>query len=79
MATTAYLGAGSLPNQKLESVAVTVAGPNASEQEMAYRLRTGTPPVVGRLERGTVIIDLRAVLPQQDEALTEALIAALTA
>ncbi len=78
-ATTAYLGAGSLPNQKLESVAVTVAGPNASDQEMAYRLRTGTPPVVGRLERGSVIIDLRAVLPQLDEALTEALIAALTA
>jgi L-seryl-tRNA(Ser) seleniumtransferase len=78
-ATTAYLGAGSLPNQELASVALSVAGPNASEQEIAQRLRTGTPPVVGRLERGCVIIDLRAVLPHQDEALAEGLIAALNA
>ena len=77
--TTAYLGAGSLPNQQLESVAVTLAGGNASEREIAQRLRTGTPPVVGRLERGFVIIDLRAVLPHQDENLIDALVAGLQA
>jgi L-seryl-tRNA(Ser) seleniumtransferase len=77
--TTAYLGAGSLPNQRLESVAVTLAGENASEREIAERLRTGAPPVVGRLERGFVIIDLRAVLPEQDESLIDALVAGLQA
>jgi L-seryl-tRNA(Ser) seleniumtransferase len=77
--TTAYLGAGSLPNQRLESVAVTLAGENASEREIAERLRTGAPPVVGRLERGFVIIDLRAVLPEQDESLIDALAAGLQA
>ena len=77
--TTSYLGAGSLPNQKLESVAVTLASGNASERVIAQRLRTGTPPVVGRLERGFVIIDLRAVLPHQDESLIDALVAGLQA
>jgi L-seryl-tRNA(Ser) seleniumtransferase len=76
-ATAAYLGGGSVPNQKLESVALTVVGNNSSEREIAQRLRTGTPPVVGRLERGFVIIDLRAVLPHQDADLIEALVAAL--
>jgi L-seryl-tRNA(Ser) seleniumtransferase len=76
-ATTAYLGAGSLPNQQLESVAVTLSPGNVSEREIGQRLRTGTPPVVGRLERGSVIIDLRAVLPQQDENLIDALVAGL--
>jgi len=77
--TTAYLGAGSLPNQQLKSVAVTLAGQNASEREIAERLRTGTPPVVGRLGRGFVIIDLRAVLPEQDASLIDALVAGLQA
>jgi L-seryl-tRNA(Ser) seleniumtransferase len=77
--TKAYLGAGSLPNQRLDSVAVTLAGGDVSEREIAERLRTGSPPVVGRLERGCVFIDLRAVLPQQDEDLIEALVAGLQA
>jgi L-seryl-tRNA(Ser) seleniumtransferase len=76
-ATKAFLGAGSLPNQQLESVAVTLSAGNVSEREIAQRLRTGTPPVVSRLERGTVIVDLRAVLPQQDENLIDALVASL--
>jgi L-seryl-tRNA(Ser) seleniumtransferase len=77
--TTAYLGGGSLPNQQLESVAVTLAAEKMSERELAQRLRTGNPPVVGRLERGCVILDLRAVLPLQDEKLIDALIAGLQA
>jgi L-seryl-tRNA(Ser) seleniumtransferase len=77
MTTTAYLGGGSLPNQRLESVAVTLAGGHTSEQELAQRLRAGAPPVVGRLEQGRVIIDLRAILPNQDENLIDALVAGL--
>jgi L-seryl-tRNA(Ser) seleniumtransferase len=77
--TTAYLGSGSVPNQHLESVAVTLGGGNASEGVLAERLRAGAPPVVARLERGLVVIDLRAVMPNQDEALIDALVASLQA
>jgi L-seryl-tRNA(Ser) seleniumtransferase len=75
--STAYLGGGSLPDQGLDSFAISIAGRDKSEQELAQRLRTGTPPIVGRLERGCVILDLRAVLPEQDENLIEALVTAV--
>jgi L-seryl-tRNA(Ser) seleniumtransferase len=77
--TTAYLGAGSTPNEQLASVAVTIACGSASEREIAQRLRIGTPPVVGRLERDLVIIDLKAVLPHEDQDLIDALVASLQA
>jgi L-seryl-tRNA(Ser) seleniumtransferase len=77
--TTAYLGGGSLPNQQLESVAVTLAAGTASERELAQRLRAGSPPVVARLERGCVVVDLKAVLSSQDEDLIEAIVSALQA
>ncbi|MGD9632152.1 MAG: L-seryl-tRNA(Sec) selenium transferase [Pirellulales bacterium] len=75
--TTAYLGGGSLPDQGLASVAIRIRGGPISEHELARRLRTGSPPVMGRLETGHVLIDLRAVMPSQDECLGCALAAAL--
>jgi L-seryl-tRNA(Ser) seleniumtransferase len=74
--TTAYLGGGSVPNQQLESVAIILTG-TVSEHELARRLRAGTPPVVGRLERGHTILDLRAVLSHQDNDLITAIVAGL--
>jgi len=74
--TTAFLGGGSLPGQALESVAITVGGGQVSEDALARRLRMGSPAVVGRLQSSCVVIDLRAVLPRQDEGLVGALVAA---
>ena len=42
------------------------------------RLRAGSPAVVGRIEHGAVVLDLRSVEPDDDEALAAALAAALT-
>jgi hypothetical protein len=50
------------------------AGGNVLERELALRLCTGTTSVVGRLERGRVIRDLRAILPNQDEDVIATLI-----
>jgi L-seryl-tRNA(Ser) seleniumtransferase len=77
LATTAYVGGGSLPEQGLESAAVAVHGGQVSDQELADRLRSATPAVVGRLQNGCFMVDLRAVFPRQDEILTDALVAAL--
>ncbi len=43
---------------------------------MAQRLRTGLPPVVGRIEGGKVVFDPRTVLDTQEEAFLQALRAA---
>ena len=77
IASTAYLGGGSLPSQGLPSVAISLVSDRISEEELARRLRIGTPAVVGRLQAGRLLVDMRAVLPRQDESLLEALVAAL--
>lgn len=77
IASTAHVGGGSLPGQGLQSVAIALSSERISDEELARRLRTGTPAVVGRLRAGRVLLDLRAVLPRQDECLLEAIVAAL--
>ena len=47
---------------------VTPAG--QSEAEFAARLRTGTPAVVGRVQDGKVLLDLRTVFERQEDELS---------
>jgi L-seryl-tRNA(Ser) seleniumtransferase len=69
------VGGGSLPDETLPSRVVALRV--ASEAALAERLRHGTPPVVARLERDRLLLDLRTVLPEDDAALLAALTAAL--
>ena len=72
---TSAVGGGSLPGETLESVGLVVAGPGAAG--LAARLRGCDPAVVGRIEHGAVLLDLRTVEPGDDTALTAALAGAL--
>ena len=69
------VGGGSLPGETLPSRAVAIDG--ASPDRLLTRLRSGTPAVVGRIEDGVVLLDLRTVEPADDEALAAALLAAV--
>lgn len=62
----AAVGGGGAPGVELPSVAV------ALPQSLAHPLRTGEPPVVGRVERGRLLIDLIAVDPSDDELVIDA-------
>jgi L-seryl-tRNA(Ser) seleniumtransferase len=70
------VGGGSLPGETLPSVAVAldVRSPNA----VLDRLRSGEPVVIGRIEDGRVLLDLRTVPPDRDESLTAAVRSALS-
>ena len=59
----------------LPSRAVCLAA--ARPDRLLARLRAGTPAVVGRVERGAVLLDLRSVEPADDAALSAAIGAAL--
>jgi L-seryl-tRNA(Ser) seleniumtransferase len=72
-ATRAVLGGGTTPDQTLPSWGVALPGGDVT----AARLRKATPAVVGRVEDDKVVLDLRAVLPEQDRRLLHALLAAL--
>jgi len=71
--TRAVVGGGTTPDQTLPSWALELAG----EDALAARLRRTDPPVIARVESGRVLVDLRAVFPEQDAELARAVAAAL--
>lgn len=66
-------GSGSLPVEKLESVALQFSGKNSDLQKLAQKLRMRELPIVGYINRGKFYIDLKAVLPEQYSEITTAL------
>jgi L-seryl-tRNA(Ser) seleniumtransferase len=69
-AAKAVVGGGGAPGVELESAAVSVP------EALAVPLRRGEPAVVGRLESGRLLLDLRSVAPADDERLVDAVTAA---
>ena len=67
----AFLGGGSLPTQALPSYAVALRPPSPSA--FARKLRTGPIPVVPHLHRQVVLLDLRSILPEEEDRVLQAL------
>jgi len=63
------VGGGSLPEETLPSWCVALPGP--SPDARAAGLRRQRPPVIGRVEGDAVWLDLRTVLPEQDDLLVQ--------
>jgi L-seryl-tRNA(Ser) seleniumtransferase len=70
------VGGGSLPGETLPSAAIAIE--TRAPDRLLGRLRGGDPIVVGRIEAGRVILDLRTVAPEHDAALAAALRTALS-
>lgn len=68
----AAVGGGGAPGVSLPSAAV------ALPEHLAAPLRAGDPPVVGRVVRGRLLLDLLAVDPAEDDALVTAVRRAAT-
>ncbi len=64
------IGGGSLPGQSLPTVLVAVST-DIPLNDFASRLRLGMPPVIGRIESGRYLIDLRTVFKHQEPALLQ--------
>jgi L-seryl-tRNA(Ser) seleniumtransferase len=62
------VGGGSTPDQSLPTWLLAIPRP-----EMERRLRMGKPPVIARVEKGQLLIDLRTVFPHEEAALLGAL------
>jgi L-seryl-tRNA(Ser) seleniumtransferase len=62
-------GGGSLPGAEIDSWGVTLRHPDRSTAELERSLRYGIPPVVGRIEDDSLLLDLRTVAPHQDDIL----------
>ncbi|MDQ4092933.1 MAG: L-seryl-tRNA(Sec) selenium transferase [Actinomycetota bacterium] len=65
----ATVGGGGAPGVTLDSAAVSLP------ERYATLLRAGRPPVLGRVERGRCLLDLRALPAEQDATLRDAVLA----
>jgi L-seryl-tRNA(Ser) seleniumtransferase len=72
--TRSTVGGGSLPEETQGSRAVALEG---HATRLAERLRQATPPVVGHVALERLALDVRTVLPEDDDLLTRSVISAL--
>jgi L-seryl-tRNA(Ser) seleniumtransferase len=68
------VGGGAFPDLEIESWAVS---PEGDAVRMEEALRSGRPPVIGRIEAGRLLLDLRTLPPAQDSEFAAAVAAAL--
>jgi L-seryl-tRNA(Ser) seleniumtransferase len=68
--SVARSGGGTLPAHEIPSFAVRLGGTDA--ESLAGRLRAATPPVVGRVHEGRLWLDVRTLLPGDEEAVVRA-------
>lgn len=73
--TRGAVGGGTFPGVELDSWAIRL---DASPDAVARRLRHGDPPVVGHIADGALLLDVRTVLPGQDEDLVRRVVEAVT-
>ena len=72
------IGGGSYPLHDLPTWAVSLAPQTMSPQDLERKLRTGTPPVIVRINRERVIIDTRTLFPEEAGMVAKAIIALFT-
>ena len=66
---TSAIGGGSAPGVELTTWLVAIAKDGLTPDALEEQLRRLTPPVIARIERDQLLLDLRTVLPEQDAAL----------
>jgi L-seryl-tRNA(Ser) seleniumtransferase len=93
VASEATFGGGTSPEKAFASRALSVVLAGLTPDQTAARLRVGATdggalpvaplngalPVIARVERDRVLLDLRSILPEEDAVVAAALAAAATA
>jgi L-seryl-tRNA(Ser) seleniumtransferase len=67
------IGGGAAPSAVLPTRLLAVTCRGLSADEISARLRASDPPIVARVDDGRVLLDLRTVFPEQDQAVTAGL------
>jgi L-seryl-tRNA(Ser) seleniumtransferase len=67
------LGGGAAPSSVLPTRLLAMTCEGLSADELAALLRRSEPPIIARVEEGRVLLDLRTVFPEQDNAIKKTL------
>ncbi|MFN2387932.1 MAG: L-seryl-tRNA(Sec) selenium transferase [Thermoanaerobaculia bacterium] len=78
VASEAMFGGGTSPEKRLPSRALSVRREGLSADGLAARLRAHPVPVLGRIENGRFLLDLRTILPGQEKTVAQAVRSAAT-
>lgn len=69
-------GGGAMPEVRIPTACVAVSHPGMRVEELEERLRRGDPPVVARIAKGKLLLDMRTVRDGEVADLAAALLAA---
>ncbi len=67
------IGGGSAPGVEPETTLLAITSRSMSAEQVAGRLRGSDPPLIGRIEDQTLLLDLRTVFETDDDTLKNAL------
>jgi L-seryl-tRNA(Ser) seleniumtransferase len=71
--STAKVGGGTLPKSTMSSVTIEIVPKRCSPADLAAGLRSSVPPIIGYIANDRFKLDLRTILPHQDNAVVEAI------
>ncbi len=73
--STSQVGGGTMPDVELPTVVVQIKSESMSVETLAYRLRTeNTPPIVARIQKEELLLDLRTVTVEEEDIIIDALV-----
>jgi L-seryl-tRNA(Ser) seleniumtransferase len=78
-AGSSQMGSGSLPTQNLPTRLVAITPKEIGPEELALRLRRGSPPIFSRIRGGQVLLDPRTLLEGEADVVVQATIEVLAA
>jgi L-seryl-tRNA(Ser) seleniumtransferase len=71
-------GGGAAPTAEIPTALLRIEHPSRGAQRLVEALRAADPPVVARVADGALVVDLRTVAPDEEEALAAALLGVAT-
>jgi L-seryl-tRNA(Ser) seleniumtransferase len=77
VACTTEVGGGAMPLARVPSYALALRPARGRVEDLARILRNGSDPVIGRIESGRLLLDLRTVGPDELSRLAAAIVRAL--
>jgi L-seryl-tRNA(Ser) seleniumtransferase len=72
------VGGGAAPTVEIPTFLVAITHAVLGPERLASALRGGSPPVVARVADGRLVLDLRTVRPEEEDALRRSLVRVLS-
>ncbi len=69
------IGGGAAPSATLPTTLLAITHRSLSAAELSAALRNSQPPIIARVEDARVLLDLRTVLPDQDDSILASMLA----